>query len=85
VRILARVWIYVIRRCWQDGTAYGPRQAHRPQRLLDQQRAVQAAGGPVTSAIIAALRAHAADLHPDDGQIPLCGGERRILTLAEAP
>jgi hypothetical protein len=39
----------------------------------------------VTSAIITALRAHAADLHPDDGQIPLCGGERRILTLAEAP
>ena len=47
--------------------------------------AAQAAGGPVTSAIIAALRARAADLHPDDGQIPLCGGERRILTLAEAP
>ena len=37
----------------------------------------------MTSAIITALRAHAADLHPDDGQIPPCG-ERRILTLAEA-
>jgi hypothetical protein len=22
VRILARAWIYVIWRCWQDGTAY---------------------------------------------------------------
>ena len=39
----------------------------------------------MTSATIAALRAHAADLHPDDGQIPLREGERRILTLAEAP
>ena len=29
----------------------------------------------MTSAIITALRAHAADLHPDDGQIPLCGGD----------
>ena len=38
----------------------------------------------MTSAIIAALRAHAAGLHPDDGQIPLYG-ERRILTLPEAP
>ena len=85
VRILARAWIYVIWRCWQDGTAHDPAKHTALQRLLDQQRAAQAAGGPVTSAIIAALRAHAADLHPDDGQIPLCGGERRILTLAEAP
>ena len=85
VRILARAWIYVIWRCWQDGTAYDPAKHTALQRLLDQQRAAQAAGGPVTSATIAALRAHAADLHPDDGQIPLCGGERRILTLAEAP
>jgi hypothetical protein len=85
VRILARAWIYVIWRCWQDGTAYDPAKHTALQRLLDQQRAAQAAGGPVTGAIIAALRAHAADLHPDDGQIPLCGGERRILTLAEAP
>ena len=84
MRILARAWTYVIWRCWQDGTAYDPAKHTALQRLLDQQRAAQAAGGPVTSAIIAALRAHAADLHPDDGQIPLCG-ERRILTLAEAP
>lgn len=84
MRILARAWIYVIWRCWQDGTAHDPAKRTALQRLLDQQRAAQAAGGPVTSAIIAALRAHAADLHPNDGQIPLCG-ERRILTLAEGP
>ena len=83
MRITARAWTYVIRRCRQDGTAYDPAKHTAPQRLPDQQRAAQTAGGPVTSAIIAALRAHAADLHPDDGQIPLCGGERRILTLAE--
>jgi hypothetical protein len=45
VRILARAWIYVIWRCWHDGTAYDPAK-------------------------------HDA-LH--DGQIPLSGGEQRIL------
>ena len=85
MRILARAWIYVIWRCWQDGTAHDPAKHTALQRLLDQQRAAQAAGGPVTSATITALRTHAADLHPDDGQTPLCEGERRILTLAEAP
>ena len=74
VRILARAWIHVIWRCWQDGTDYDPAKHTALQRLLDQQRAAQAAGGPVTSAIIAALRAHAADLHPDDGQIPCAAG-----------
>jgi hypothetical protein len=52
VRILARAWIYVIRRCWQDGTAYDPAKHTALQRLLDQQHAAQTAGGPVTSVII---------------------------------
>jgi transposase len=24
VRILARAWVYVVWRCWQDGTVYDP-------------------------------------------------------------
>jgi len=36
VRILARAWIRVIWRCWQDHTAYQPTRHHGAQRLLDQ-------------------------------------------------
>jgi len=43
VRILGRAWIYVIWRCWQDRTAYDPAKHTALQRLLDQQRAAQAA------------------------------------------
>jgi transposase len=40
VRILARAWLFVIWRCWQDGTAYDPTRHRALQRLLhDQQRA----------------------------------------------
>ena len=38
VRILARAWIYVIWRCWQDGTAYHPAKHGALQRILDQQQ-----------------------------------------------
>ena len=135
VRITARAWIYVIWRCWHDGTAYDPAKHNALQAILARQarlgRRHRPAGGPVTAAIIAALRAHAAGLHPEeagtellighggilhrddfacfvhtgtsisdgttlmawidwdaalsalhDGQIPLCGGEQRILQLA---
>jgi transposase len=44
VRILGRAWIYVIWHCWQDRTAYDPAKHTALQRLLDQQRAAQAAG-----------------------------------------
>ncbi|HEU5417581.1 MAG TPA: IS110 family transposase [Streptosporangiaceae bacterium] len=37
VRITARAWIYVIWRCWQDGTAYDPARHRALQRVLDQQ------------------------------------------------
>ena len=47
MRILARAWIYVIWRCWQDGTAYDPARHNALQRVLDQQQAAQAeAAGP---------------------------------------
>ncbi|MEP7020881.1 MAG: IS110 family transposase [Pseudonocardiales bacterium] len=40
VRILARAWLFVIWKCWQDGTAYDPAQHGALQRLLqDQQQA----------------------------------------------
>jgi transposase len=40
VRILARAWLFVIWRCWQDGTAYQPARHRALQRLLqDQQQA----------------------------------------------
>jgi transposase len=40
VRILARAWLFVIWRCWQDHTAYDPAQHRALQRLLqDQQQA----------------------------------------------
>jgi len=34
VRILARAWLGVIWRCWQDGTAYDPSRHHALQRVL---------------------------------------------------
>jgi transposase len=37
VRITARAWIYVIWRCWQEGTAYDPAKHRALQRILDQQ------------------------------------------------
>jgi transposase len=40
VRILARAWLLIIWRCWQDGTAYDPSRHRALQRLIqDQQRA----------------------------------------------
>ena len=41
-RILARAWLYVIWRCWQDHTPYDPTQHRALQRLLNQDQ--QAAG-----------------------------------------
>jgi transposase len=38
VRVLARAWLYVIWRCWQDNTAYDPDQHRALQQLLDQQQ-----------------------------------------------
>lgn len=37
VRILARAWLYVIWRCWQDHIAYDPTKHHALQRLLNIQ------------------------------------------------
>jgi transposase len=37
VRVLARAWVYVIWRCWQDHTAYEPTRHGGCQRLLDQE------------------------------------------------
>jgi len=34
VRILARAWIRVIWRCWQDGTAYNPNLHGGHQKAL---------------------------------------------------
>ncbi len=42
VRILARAWIYIIWRCWQEGTAYDPAKHNALQRILDQQQAAPA-------------------------------------------
>ena len=36
VRILARAWLYVIWRCWQDDVAYNPAKHHALQTLLNQ-------------------------------------------------
>jgi transposase len=36
VRILARAWIRIIWRCWQDHTAYDPTRHRGAQRLLNQ-------------------------------------------------
>jgi transposase len=38
VRITARAWLYVIWRCWQDGTAYDPGKHRALQDVLDQQQ-----------------------------------------------
>ena len=38
VRVLARAWLYVIWRCWQNGTGYDPEQHAALQRLLHQQQ-----------------------------------------------
>ena len=47
VRILARAWIYVIWRCWQDGTGYDPAKHNALQRALSRQRTARAAAaGP---------------------------------------
>ncbi|MGH3190658.1 MAG: IS110 family transposase [Streptosporangiaceae bacterium] len=46
VRILARAWLYVIWRCWQDGTAYDPARHNALQHVLDQQHAGAAAADP---------------------------------------
>jgi len=37
VRVLARAWVYVIWRCWQDGTPYDPGQHRALQALLGDQ------------------------------------------------
>ena len=39
VRILGRAWIYIIWRCWHDGTAYDPARHTALQRTLDRQHA----------------------------------------------
>ena len=36
VRILARAWLHVIWKCWQDGIPYDPAKHHALQALLDQ-------------------------------------------------
>jgi transposase len=38
VRILGRAWIYVIWRCWQEGTAYDPAKHRALQKVLDRQQ-----------------------------------------------
>ena len=35
-RILARAWLHVIWRCWQDGVPYDPAQHHALQTVLKQ-------------------------------------------------
>ena len=40
VRILARAWLFVIWRCWQDGTAYDPARHGALQRVLQDQQQV---------------------------------------------
>jgi transposase len=37
VRIIARAWIYVIWRCWQEGTAYDPAKHRALQEILGRQ------------------------------------------------
>lgn len=39
VRILARAWVDIIWRCWQDGLAYDPDQHRALQRVLNQHAA----------------------------------------------
>lgn len=38
MRVLARAWLYVIWRCWQDATRYDPDQHRALQRVLDSER-----------------------------------------------
>jgi transposase len=47
IRILARAWIYIIWRCWQEGTAYDPARHNALQQVLHHQQTAQAAAaGP---------------------------------------
>jgi hypothetical protein len=46
IRILARAWIYVIWRCWHDGTAYDPAKHNALQRVLGQQHQAGQAAAP---------------------------------------
>jgi transposase len=46
VRILGRAWIYVIWRCWQEGTGYDPARHRALQRVLDGQRGQAASPVP---------------------------------------
>jgi hypothetical protein len=34
VRVLARAWVYVLWRCWQDGVAYDPDRHAGLQKLI---------------------------------------------------
>jgi transposase len=43
VRILARAWVGVIWRCWQDGTAYDPAKHNALQAVLARQQSAEAA------------------------------------------
>lgn len=45
VRITARAWLYVIWRCWQDGTAYDPGKHRALQHALSRQHPAGDAGG----------------------------------------
>lgn len=36
MRILARAWLYVIRHCWQDSTAYDPARRRALERIISQ-------------------------------------------------
>ena len=36
VRILARAWLHIIWRCWQDGVPYDPAKHHALQRVLNR-------------------------------------------------
>ena len=38
VRILARAWLHIIWRCWQDGVPYDPAKHHALQRILNSKR-----------------------------------------------
>jgi transposase len=44
VRITARAWLYVIWRCWQDGTAYDPGKHRALQEVLGRQDAAGETG-----------------------------------------
>src|SRR6266567_3190443 len=44
VRITARAWIYVIWRCWQDGTAYDPAKHNAFQAILARKAAAAGDG-----------------------------------------